>query len=441
MPALPNMFTRRGVTIVVIAVTLVVALFAHTPLLNGPYYWKWPWRRLPIGRIFLIAASLLPLFLGLWAGKSSRRVGIALLMLGTIALRLNVARVQDPQLAFDWLDAVVRSPSATSYYIDAAALNAVHGWLAVYPSVLNQLHLHTQSKPPGPVAWYVMWIRLLGYGRTSAIISAVALALFQSLIIPCTYGMIRRLTRRRRAAFFGSAFIAFCPAASLAFPAMDPAYAVLTCAIVVTADLAIRSNLFRNALLAGVVLAAAAFCSYAVLTLGTFLIAYACVKIERKRLIHRTPLLIFGISLGLAMFYGILWLTTRFDPVATFLAAWRNQHALLLAHANERPYPLTAVFDLTDFALGIGWVGLFAVLGGKKWRWLCLLCIAQPVLIAATGLLQSETFRVWNFMLPLLAIPAGLAMERWSAGDRRWYFVAAGAVMIAIAANLIFMSP
>jgi hypothetical protein len=147
------------------------------------------------------------------------------------------------------------------------------------------------------------------------------------------------------------------------------------------------------------------------------------------------------------LFYGGLWVCAHFDPIATFRSAWHNQRALLLRYHAQRPYPDTILFDLTDFALGMGWVGLvIALIGGSRalldrsishgCRWLLAACIFQPVFIAVTGQLQSETLRVWNFMLPLMAIAAGFELSRWGPRVRSVAFASMWAVMLAMGRNM-----
>src|SRR5205814_8115694 len=127
-------------------------------------------------------------------------------------------------------------------------------------------------------------------------------------------------------------------------------------------------------------------------------------------------------------------LITGYDPIATFASAWRNQHALLAAHASERPYPATILWDLLDFALGSGWIS-FALIGmflvsvfvNRSWHarenQIAFLGIAQLLIVAILGLLQSETARVWNFLLPLLVLPIALELRTWSRGPRLVVFV------------------
>jgi hypothetical protein len=112
--------------------------------------------------------------------------------------------------------------------------------------------------------------------------------------------------------------------------------------------------------------------------------------------------------------YLLLFAATGFDPIATFRAALETQKM----HLKDlvRPYPRTIVDDLQDFALGCGWLGvLLAILSlfgprddevRRRDRALTILCFGQLVLLAVTGLMQTETARTWCFLTPLVALPA-----------------------------------
>jgi hypothetical protein len=131
---------------------------------------------------------------------------------------------------------------------------------------------------------------------------------------------------------------------------------------------------------------------------------------------------------------------------------------------------MTVPYDLLDFLLGAGWIGLLIVLfvfirrkdeGGRMKDEsqilnhnssssfilhpsslpLILLCIAQPVFVALTGLVQTETARVWMFMLPLWAVPIGLELETWRTRLSVIAFVALWLLTASIGQNMILISP
>jgi hypothetical protein len=156
--------------------------------------------------------------------------------------------------------------------------------------------------------------------------------------------------------------------------------------------------------------------------------------------------------------YAIFWLLTGFDAVATFTSAWREQHRLLERHKDMRPYPWTILFDLTDFALGAGWIVVplavpVALMSRRRLAQrfgetmphdlplVLLLCLALPALVAVLALLQSETARVWNFMLPLLLFPAALELSRWPAWPRRGVYACMLVILLVVGRHMRFMGP
>jgi hypothetical protein len=157
--------------------------------------------------------------------------------------------------------------------------------------------------------------------------------------------------------------------------------------------------------------------------------------------------LALGVFGGVGLFYCVLWTGSSFDPIATFQSAWRNKHNLLAKYHDQRPYPATILFDLTDFAFAMGWVGaVIGVMGlisamrdatiERPKRLLVAACIAQPIIVSVTGVLQSETLRVWNFMLPLAAIAGGGELARWRPPSRAIAYALLFVVMLIMEQNL-----
>jgi hypothetical protein len=69
-------------------------------------------------------------------------------------------------------------------------------------------------------------------------------------------------------------------------------------------------------------------------------------------------------------------------------------------------------------------------------RWLLAACLIQPVCVAVIGVLQSETLRVWNFMLPLIAIAAGVELATWHPRARASAYAVMFITLLAIGQNL-----
>jgi hypothetical protein len=450
--------------IVVSAAALFAMLvLSHTPGLNGPWYWLWRWRAdIPTARWYLaLLAAAVPFFAALalprLAAAASRRavtLALTLFMLSTFALRIasstSVRGWFDTTLITD----AVKSPQVTSYYFDASMLLSKTdrlaqyepGWLARYPDFLPLTSLHTQSKPPGPMLYWVTLIRLFGDHDRTALVGAMLLGLLATVSIPMTYLMVRQLTQQPRAALLAAAWVSLAPGFVLFFPMFDPTYLVFSCAMVMLWHRAVARRSYHWAAAFGLVVGVATFWTYLVLVLVPFLLLLGLLCTQHK------PAIALPISIRLAApalgafigFYLALWIVAGFNPVATFSQAWENQGRFLARHEAARAYPMTVVYDLLDFMLGAGWIGAILVafaLARKHQRALMLLCVAQPVFVAFTGLVQTETARVWMFMLPLWTIPIGLELGSW---PHRWFVLAYLGLWLltaAIGQNMIFISP
>ena len=241
------------------------------------------------------------------------------------------------------------------------------------------------------------------------------------------YALLRMLTANADAALLGTAFLSLCPGFVLFFPMFDPLYAGLAAAVVALWATGIERDRLMLAAAGGAMLAATTFMTFNVLVIGFFMLGVALVISPRPR-IARLLRHALTLAAACAACYLLLWIVSGYNPIATFASAWRNQHALLATHASERPYPSTIWNDLLDFALGSGWIsfiiaGIWIARAMRRRPWdrvtrIVLLAAAQIFVVAVAGLLQSETARVWNFMLPLLAVPIGLELASWPRGAR-----------------------
>jgi hypothetical protein len=434
---------------IVFIVALVVCLLVstHTSDINGPWYWKWPWQRVPLQRYWVMLLPAIPFAAAQWF-NARRSIALGLLVLCAIQLSFTNTVLRDEHFGLGWLAATVRDPIIIGYYSDAAGIGQDPHWLADYPEILPLTHLHTRSKPPGPVAYYLAWIRLMGYGNGSANMAGLGIIVLQSLTVPLVYFLTRSVTQDSAAGFAAASFVSLCPGAVLLAPLLDPVYAGWTCLILWTWERSLRSNSAALALMCGILAAAGLFCSYSLATLGLFAALQAvCIGCQpgAARAIRMIPRLVLAAIAGLAGFYLVLWTCTFFDPITTFGVAWRDQQQYLLQ--TPRPYPASILFDLTDFALAMSWVGAAIALMGisraagdrsmdVRKRWLLAACIIQPMCVAVIGVLQSETLRVWNFMLPLMALAAGIELAAWPPPARASAYAAMFVTLLAIGHNL-----
>jgi hypothetical protein len=461
---LAQVTTRKLIIVLATAAALMLGVLAilHVPGVTGPWFWRWLYRRLPPWPLYgALAAAAVPFFVGQVVHHRLRRRDATALALACVALAclgMKLASVlphtDPPSLAL--IEIIVENPDATSYYTDAAALRSAHAggareWLPLYPQYMPALSLHSKTKAPGPILYWTGVIGTFGVGRTAAMAGGIGLGLLAVLSIPATYLLIRALTGLPDAAFAGASFMALCPGFVLFFPMFDATYPILTCALVGLWAGALERRDRRLAALLGVVLAFTCLVTFNVLVIGTFMALYPLVVP-----VQLPPRARFLRALEMGAIAVVTWLfllllmmpAIGYDAFATFASAWRNQHELLRRFGESRPYPLTIPFDLTDFAFGAAWSGAVIAAGfffdraaraDVRVMRLAILCVAQLVLVAATGLLQLETARVWTFMLPLLMVPVGLEMRAWGLRARLCAYLATWFAMAAIAQNVKFI--
>ncbi|WP_428939858.1 ArnT family glycosyltransferase [Fontivita pretiosa] len=452
--------TKLVLTLLV-AAAAIAALLLQVGWIIGPG-WVWFYRPLPAALVYpFFAAAAVPFFvaqlLDRWR-RSLRWLAILLLMvccyamkLAAVAFRGDVTEIPNPSLAL--VRITVENKYATSYYTDALAVSNVplREWMALYPQLTPAMNLHTQSKPPGPVLYYVIFLKLLGDTPQAALIAGLVLGVIATFSIPATYLFLRHLLGDDESAFCGASFLSLCPGFILFFPMFDPTYILFSTALIGCWYSALRDDRIKPSILLGVVLGLMCLITFNVLVIGLFMVGMIFIVSPQRPMILRIGIAAKHAAIALlttAAVLLLLWISINYDPVATFISAWRNQHALLRAHADQRPYPDTIAWDLIDFALGSGWISVPLVIfyfigthaGTRRPHLpLVILALGQLVAVAVSGLLQLETARVWNFMLPLLMIPVGLELRRWPVGARLTCFAALALVTAAIHQNVKFI--
>lgn len=448
---------QKVLLVVCVAVLVGILVISHVPGLNGPWYWQWPWRRLDPLRVFpALLAAAVPFFIGQLVYATGTRRGtpaLALMMLSTFAMQVIGLGIQEDSFRLEGIFRIIQHPLATSYFTDAvrlkaSAVTATPGWLALFPDLLPQFHLHSLTKPPGPILYHLGFIHTFGPSNEAALRGGLFIGVLATLGIPATYYLIKILGEQPGPAFHGASFFALSPAIVLFFPSFDQVYPVFACLMLVTWVRVVDAGTYRHTVMFGLSLAAALFFSYSLLVLGTFLAGIAALRLLDRRATLATVVRLSAVAFGVVgIVYLGLWALTGFDPTATFRAALRNQEVLLTQ--IHRPYPQTVLFDLLDFALGAGWISFLLTAffvsarlrtGQNDARFrIVLLCILQFLIVAVTGLLPGETARVWLFMLPLLMLPVGLELARWRLRQRMAVYLSLWFVTAAICQNITFI--
>lgn len=444
---------RDCLLVVLVTMALLAGLVMHVPGLNGPWYWQWQWRRLGWGLYAMLAAGALPFFVAQWLFRRSvaRRmvVCLGLLMLSLVALEFLAMAGQSPPFGLSRLTNIVNSPTATSYFTDAVFLSDQPDWLRRYSELLPSLSLHSQTKPPGPILYYLAFVRV--FGSSAAPIAGATLGLLAALGVPAVYRLMDSAGLSGGTAFAGASLAALSPGLILFFPEFDQIYPMLSCGLVVSWVSALRSGRSSSAAACGLWLAVACLFTYNLLVLGVYLVGYGvwawrCDATTIGRTIRQGTL-----ALAVLVCCGLLtWATTGFDPITAFGTSWHLQRQLL--GEIPRPYPATAFYDVTDFALGMGWIP-FGLAGLGTCRWvrvrplkdlptaLALLAWLQILVVTALALLPGETARVWLFMFPLLLIPAAGALDHFRSGARQVVYVCLCLLLTGICQNMVFIEP
>src|SRR5207249_2760521 len=119
--------------------------------------------------------------------------------------------------------------------------------------------------------------------------------------------------------FAGCAMLALCPGLTLHFPMLDQVYPVITCVLIVTWVMALRTNKIIWAVAFGAFFAGACFIVYHFLVLGAFLSIATFTSIDgssrkRRALIQS----IIAAAMMLVLLYFALYALTGFNAVQVF---------------------------------------------------------------------------------------------------------------------------
>jgi hypothetical protein len=461
----------KPLLVVLVAVACGVLVWHHAPGVTGSRFHAWHPRRVgePLFYFGMLAGAA-PLVLSIWISRrapaSMPRILTALALMSSAAFAFGLVNACSHSQPFGmWqVSAAVAHPEWTSYFADADALRraglSVQQTLALFPELMHRLNLHSHEKPPGPILFYWLMLALFEPSpQRAALVGGLVVGAISSLSVAATYALVRVLTEDARAALAAAALVALAPSLAGFFPIFDLWYPLVTCGLLVPWAKGLRTGRARWAVLLGAVLCASTFMAYNTLVLGAFMVAYAILAaaqigfrpIARRVLIHS----VIALSV-VAAFYALLWYISGFDPIATFRAALHNQRQLLGVMLVPRTWPTTIPTDLSDFALGAGYVTIALAMlwivkrpagargvgenDAKFVRRVAWLALAMPLLVALTGLLQAETARVWAFLIPLVALPAGLELATWDARSRAVAYAAAWGTMVMVCANTDFLS-
>lgn len=447
-------FLQRSVPAALLLGTLfLAAVLLKVPGMNGPWYWRWTWRQLPLlraGACFGLPLLAYGVLLWRWARlprslDASKVLPVVGGLVVCAALFQIAGTLTDPR-GFALLEQIVLSPTATSYYSDAAKITDVPAWLADFHR--TKLSFHSSTHPPGPILYYHLCIRLFG-PRWAPLIGASLLGLVSCLGVALVY-LLAGIWTADRYSRLGSCFLyALLPAFVLFFPEFDQVYPLISMVMLILWDRALHRSAMASAGL-GLAMFLASFMAYNLFAMLIPMALYAFWLLHQSRWSPVTTGAtvragIVALFVAVAA-HALLFEATSFSAVGSLQRSLHLQ--AIFSGMLARPYGACVVFDLYDFALGGGVVlTLLALMyaaaapaaGDAAPLALTRIALLTILIVDLSGLLRCETARVWLFLQPLIVVPAGLQLAKLAPRERALLLTLQALILIALKCNMTFI--
>jgi hypothetical protein len=317
-----------------------------------------------------------------------------------LALRLSVTAARDG--VDGWYSVFGLDPEAGNEYLPVLpAIDSlgVGAFLDRFAELAPTLPIHPSAHPPGtPLLIHALGIE--GPRELAALVIGIG-----ALAVPLTYGLARRVDLVESRARAAALLLALSPAAMLLGVTSTDA---MFCTAGVLAAWLLLAPRWPARVAGGVVLAAGAFLSWALLAVGVF----AAVVTWARRGLRDAVLL--GVASGLVVLacFAVLHAATGFDPIGSIRSA---SEAYDLGISNARPYLFWLLGSPVAFAVALGlptaWYAARALGTGDAVALGLAAIVVASVLIGVT---KAETERIWLFMGPLAAVAAArvIPLER-----------------------------
>jgi hypothetical protein len=340
-----------------------------------------------------------------------------------------------------WLTAIVQSRDATSYYTDAARIEALGAFLRDFS--WKRLEHHSSTHPPGPVLYYWLLVRMFG-PELGATIGGALVGVLASSGVAVVYAFAALWTTdpaRRLGACF---MYALMPSLVAVLPSFDQVYPILTMFALI---LWLRSfERPRAAIGLGLLAFFMTSFAYQFLLLAIPFGVYAFAEWRERgwdpklrSAIVRATAIAFGVWLGANVLTTV---ATPFNPFESFVAALGRQ-ARYQAFM-QRPYWTSLIYDPYDFFLGGGVVVIPLLVihllrEARREVVLTVAGLASVLIIDVSGLIRCEAARVWLFLQPFAVVPAGLTLATFKPLGRGLVLATGATMVVAIVCKLIFL--
>jgi hypothetical protein len=440
---------RRDVLVVVgFGAAFLVALFLELPGINGTSYWQWPWRSLDLAHTLAVfAGPLLMLGLLAWLWLRSALLSAAdarALAYGLVAcqLLLQWARLRAEPGGWAWLEAVVQSRTATSSFTDALRIGDVEAFLR--DSASRSLEPNSSTYPPGTVLFYWLLLKIAPTPGLAARIGGALIAIVTSFGVVVAFHFASLWTSEPARRLGASFAYALMPALLVALPSFEQLYPIFTMLGLIVWHRAIDRP--SAAIWLGLLAFVATMMAYQFALLAVPFGLYALCVLRSRGWdfeVRRAILLAAAIAFGAWLCaYCMLAVATGFHPIDRFIAALHPRS--IAAHLVPRPYGMSILYDLFDFALGGGilMLPLLAIHFARddaRETLITFACLVSLAMIDLTGIIRCEAARVWLFLQPLAIVPAGLALSRFKPAARGLVLGLSALILVAIVCKLSFL--
>ena len=348
----------------------LVGVLLHVPGFNAVGYWQWDWRRADLVRVVATMGPGVAVYVGcVWAAlrrESERQLSrrsvagiLGGLAVANLLIQFGAFLGSDSWAAFR---RVIESVGSTSYYADALTILDIGAALDRWWEL--PLREHSQTKPPGPVLFYWVFIYHLE-SDAAPVLAGGLIGVLGALTVPLSYAFARLFTPDRRVAVVVAATWAVSSALCLFLPAFDQIYPAATMFLIIAWHRTLSRGSLRWATIFGATLAVSLFFAFNLLLLGATFALMAGWHLWRNRWDRSAVAQVAVASvvgLGVvAAFNGLLAATVGYDPIQVFRGALAAQDA----HATglDRSYLDALRRDPFDFLRGSGWVALPLAIG------------------------------------------------------------------------------
>jgi hypothetical protein len=400
----------------------------HPPLYGffEPVFTDWTLIRLIPAGLLLAAAAR--------AVTSTRRTptaaALALIVASAWVTSVAVNLIRGDQRAL-WEG--VSTTTGTYYTSDLHFIDeyGVRGFVSHFPSLLTHLNAwNGRTHPPGVQVFLWTISKIV---QAQPFVFTTVLAVLSLCTAVGAWAMARSYGGERAGRIAAVLAVAAPGPLMLAYTSMDAVFATFFATAAAFFVVGARRRSMALTAAGGVVLGLATFMTYATVFLA---LATAVAVVLETRSLRQSAKLLGAAAVGGAAVLLELRLALGFDVFACYRALTRSGSHFYPYWVAGHPASVLIMAGLPLAALGIA--GLIVKVPGARRPTLPAVLIVAMLIWGAlpppvTALRQGEVERTWAFLYPMLAVSAGLVVDRWThAGSHRGRIWAGAVVALLV---------